>query len=220
MKQFVKRALALALVLVFALSLTACGGFDAAAYVQGNLDANLKGIASDAYLKQVNATDDSEVIATYEETVDAYVVSELSSQDLTPELVTEACYQNITDFYKELLASLKYTVGKATKTSDGFDVELTCEAVNFTSGLNPDDFTAAATDALEGYLDKETMTDDDYINLYSDVMNKYIELYHDTLAGATFAEPETMTVHLELTSDKLVFIPDEEYVAIQNALIH
>lgn len=218
MKQLAKRFFALALILALVLSLTACGGFDAASYVQGNLDANFKGVVSDSYVKQVDS-DEATILAQYEQTLDSFVDSEISSQDLTRDEITDECYENIRGFYKELLNSLKYTVGKSTKTSDGFDVELTCEAINFSEQLNEADFSTAMNDILAVYMQKETMTDDDYIQLYSDLMNKYIDLYYAALSNASYSPAEAMTLHLEMENN-VVAIPDSEYVAIQNALIH
>ncbi len=217
MKSFVKRGFALALVAVLVLSLTACGGFDAAAYVQGDLDLSFKGIVSDGYLKLVNASKE-EAEAVYEQVVEAFADQEISSQDLSRSEITDECYENIIAFYKEYLGKAKYTVGEASRTSNGFEVEVSCEALLFLDQLNPDDFTTAGNEIAAPYLNKTSMSDQDYIELYSAIMNRYVELYHEALSKAEYGPAESLTLKLEMDSNNIVSISESSYTALQDAL--
>ena len=114
-----KRSIALCLVLVMALTLTACGGGvtakDATALVQGNLDEIYLGKFDPEYLKLVDITE-ADARETYEEGLE--VEAEVFAYYFDISNMTDEIKAEIIDLYKEIYAWSKYTVGEASKLDE------------------------------------------------------------------------------------------------------
>lgn len=119
------RSLAVLVIAAMALLLVGCGQkFDAKGYIQGELDAVLKGEITDDYLKLVDSSKE-EIEAESAAMLDE-VMEQFSGMGLSDELVGK--YR---EYMSALMKKCKYTVGEATKDGDSYTVPVTIEPLLF-----------------------------------------------------------------------------------------
>lgn len=197
-----KLALTLIAVLTAGL-LAACGNsFDASRYINALLDNSYKN-DSTAFVEMKIGTEE-EAKALYEQGLQAEIDAMLTDMD-----ISEKQLEGFRTIIGEILGRAKYTVGEAEKQGDGsYVVTVTYEQLNvFVPAMEAyyavieqmlTDWTEAA---LAG---EETPTEEEMMAQMIDELKVCLE---DALANATYDEPVTTTITIELV-DK-VYTPRE-----------
>lgn len=175
-------------------TLGACSKFDAGGYLKAVLDNVYKNDSTSIVALEFGTAEESAVV--YEKGIDSLMDISLSNIAISEELKAE--YR---EFFKNLYASTKYTVGEAVEVDDTtFEVTVTCEKLNvfanaFTAyeGKQAELVAAWTETALAG---GEVPTDEEkyeqFFTLYKDCLNA-------ELAKASYAAPVTATVRVEST---------------------
>lgn len=129
-----RKALCAVLAAVLSLSLTACGGggmsgLDAADYIQGILDLNYLGILDEDYMASVDITKE-EAQATYEHALEVEYEYFANYFDMKPEQLTEENHKAVVDLLADIYQSSSYQVKTATKSGDGYLVEIEVQPID------------------------------------------------------------------------------------------
>ncbi len=182
-------------------TLAGCSKFDASAYVKAILDNSYKN-DSTAFVEQGIGTAE-EAAALYKEGIDAEM-NAMSTVSLSEELQAE--YRK---FYEDMFANVKYTVGEATEVDDStIEVPITYERMNL-FGTAMTTYEAKAGElivqwseaALTGTAPSEAeMTDLLFAALF--------ESMQEGFANATYSEPATTTIKVELVDN--IWTPNQE----------
>lgn len=189
---------------------TACGAsFDASGYVKACLDL----LTKCEYEEYVELTERSEeeAMADYEESIDN-MMADIESLGLSAEL--SAKYRT---FFEDIYKATKYEVLEAVEDEDGnFTVDVEIEQLTGVFNGVTDELNAAASAYGEELAASGETLDDVAINEW--VYNKLYEILNENMAELTYNEKQTVTVHVVLEDD-LYTIPDEDYEALDAALI-
>lgn len=187
-----KVALVLASVMMMGL-LSGCGSFDASAYLAALLDNSYKN-DSTAIVEQKIATAE-EAAALYEEGLDAELESIASSAGISAEQA-ESLRASIAD----MLSKAKYTVGEAEKQDDdSYVVTVTYEQMNVFAPLL-ENYMATVEEMVNAWTEaalagEATPSEDEMMD---EVLAAFGTTLEEVLANVTYAEPQTMTVRIEL----------------------
>ena len=210
MKRMKKRMLALAAVLVLAVSmLTRCGGMteeDAKEYVKATLDASYKA-DFDAYMKVTDSSKE-EVQKLYDDNIENIVTSSgLQDMGITSEL--EEKYREL---YKNMLSKAKYTVGDAKETDGGFEVVVKVEPFAFMEGVERELTEAIQNQHLAG---DGSVPSEDEINQM--LLNKMYELLAARAEDPQYGAEEELKVTVE-EKDNVYSISEEDLTKIDSRL--
>lgn len=174
-------------------SLTGCASFDASAYVNAVL-ANSYYNDSTAIVEQNIATPE-EAAAVYEAGMEAQM-----NAMLTDVVLSEALYQEYAQFYKDLYASVKFTVGEAVKVDkETFEVSVSYEKMHvFEDAVERyedavAEFVQVWTDAA---LAGEEVPLDEEMN--EQLFRTFKECMVAELAEAEYDAPAEMIIRVEL----------------------
>ena len=202
MKKVKRIALALVCVLLVG-ALSGCGSkFDAKGYLNALLDASYKG-DSKAFVDMKLGTED-EAAELYEQGIDAEMSAFLSGVSVSDELEGE-----FREIFKQMLGSVKYTVGDAEKQGDNYVVTVTYEKMKIFEPVMSqytDQVTALAT---------EWQTNPDSMPASEDEMMEEIlvilrDCMKEALPNVEYAASATTTVRIELVNN--VYTPNQRDV--------
>lgn len=197
-----KLALILAGVMMMGL-LGGCGSFDASAYLTALLDNSYKN-DSTAMVEQDIATAE-EANAIYEEGLGAELDAIMSLAE-----VSEDQAEGMRDVIAAMLANVKYTVGEAEKQEDdSYVVTVTYEQMQV-FGPTMDNYMAAVETMVNEWTEaaaagEETPSEDE---MMEKIITAFVTTLKDAIANATYAEPQTTTVRIELKDG--AYAPNEE----------
>lgn len=202
--------IALALVLVLSMSvLSGCGGMkpeDAKAYVQAVMDASYKGEFK-AYMEQTKSTEE-EAKKMYDGNIDETMkVAGFGDLGLSEELTA-----NYKQLFADMAKQANYTVGEATETDDGFQVEVKVQAYTALENLEQEftDVLNAEVDNIVASMSEQELNEFAFQKMY--------ELMSDKLANPTYGEEKVVVVHVVVDSDNVWSIPDADMTAVDQAL--
>lgn len=175
-------------------TLGACSKFDASGYMKAVLD-NIYFNDSTAIVELGYGTAE-EAAVVYDKGIDSLMDITLSAVNISEELKAE--YR---EFYKELYANAKYTVGEAVEVDETtFEVTVTCEKLNVFADAfvvyetKQAELVAAWTEtALAG---GEVPTDEEK---YEQFFIVYKDCLIAELADVSYDAPTTVTVRVEST---------------------
>ena len=196
-----KVALVLASVMMMGL-LSGCGSFDASAYLAALLDNSYKN-DSTAIVEQKIATAE-EAAALYEEGLDTKIDVFVSSFGISEEQA-ESLRASIAD----MLSKVKYTVGEAEKQDDdSYVVTVTYEQMNVFAPLL-ENYMATVEEMVNAWTEaalagEATPSEDEMMD---EVLAAFGTTLEEVLANVTYAEPQTMTVRIELVDG--MYTPNE-----------
>lgn len=197
-----KLAVSLLAVLTAAL-MTACGGsFDASGYVNALLDNSYKNDSTSFVEMKIGTAEEASKL--YEEGLDTEMDAMLAGIEMSDEQIAE--YREV---IADILAAAKYTVGEAEKQDDGsYVVTVTYETMNIFAAAMVD-YEQKITDMVSEWTQaamagEEYPSEDEMMTLMIDELKPCLE---DALANATYSEPATTTITVELV-DK-VYTPNE-----------
>ena len=218
MKKLMKKvALVLASLMMMGL-LSGCGSFDASAYLEGLLDNSYKNDSTSIVAQKVATAE--EAAAIYEEGLNTELEAISSSAGITAEQA-----EGLRDVIADMLSKVKYTVGEAEKQDDGsYVVTVTYEQMNIFAPT-VDTYMATVEEMVnawtEAALAGEDVPSDD--EMMEEVLAAFATTLEESLANVTYAEPQTITVRIELVDG--VYTPNEadlynlEYALFDNDAI-
>ncbi len=207
------KSLAVLFIAAMVLLLVGCGQkFDAQGYIQGELDAVLKGEITDDYLKLVDSSRE-EIEAESAAMLDE-VMEQFSGMGLSDELVGK--YR---DYMSTLMKKCKYTVGEATKDGDSYTVPVTIEPLLFGDAMETamagteEELMAWATEAMSS---GETPTD-------AEIMEKTFELLYNALNANLdsigYGESKEHVLNVVKGSDGKYTVAEDEVTALGASMI-
>ncbi len=207
------KRMAVALVAAVALLTAGCGQeFDAKGYVQGDLDAVLKGEISEDYLKLVDSTEE-EVMAENEKLMDENMAV-FEDLGLSDEMV-----EKYRGYMTELMKKCKYTVGDAVKTDDGYTVTVTVEPILFGDALE-NALTSAETDLMnwitEAAASEEVPTDEEILEKTYDILYTYL---NDSLDDIGYGEGVNYDLHIVKDDSNMYTVLEEDVLALGDGII-
>lgn len=197
-----KLALILAGVMMMGL-LGGCGSFDASAYLTALLDNSYKNDSTAMVEQDIATAEDASAI--YEEGLGAELDAIMSSAN-----ISEDQAEGMREAIVAMLANVKYTVGEAEKQEDdSYVVTVTYEQMQV-FGPTMDNYMAAVETMVNEWTEaaaagEETPTEDEMLE---EIITVFVTTLEDAIANATYAEPQTTTVRIELTDG--AYAPNEE----------
>lgn len=207
-----KKMKKLALVLVCTMMVCMLGGcgasFDASAYTKALLDNSYKNDSA-AFVEMKIGTAE-EAAALYEQGLDAEMAAIVTGSGMELSEEQETAYRAL---FADILASVKYTVGEAVKQDDGsFVVTVTYEQLNIFGPAMEAYMTRVTTLAEEwmsaALLGEATPSEDEMMDV---IIMELATCLEEALAAATYDEPATATVRIELVDR--VYTPNEQDIA-------
>jgi len=193
-----KFALVLSLVLVVGAFAGCAKKFDASAYLQAVLDNSYKNDPSG--LVKLGYATEEEANQIYEEGLDANFQAMLATAGITEDQAGD----DLRTTMGNMLAATKYEVGKAEKQDDGsYVVTVTYEQINVYE-IAITNYMEAVTAYVEDYTAKVEAGEEvpSYDELMTEVIEMFAPIIDEALATATYDEPQTTTVRIELVDKK------------------
>ena len=192
MKKMMKKLALIMSCVMMAGMLAGCAKFDASAYLAALLDNSYKNDST--ALVELGIGTEEEAAAIYEEGLG----TELEALTATAGISEEQA-AGLKDVMADLLAGAKYTVGEAEAQDDGsYVVTVTYEQMNV-FGPTIDTYMAE-TEALVAEWTEAVMAGEEAAS-EDEIMAEVIELFGtvlaDSVANATYDEPQTTTVRIE-----------------------
>lgn len=217
-----KRSIALCLVLVMALTLTACGGGvtakDATALVQGNLDEIYLGKFDPEYLKLVDITE-ADARETYEEGLE--VEAEVFAYYFDISNMTDEIKAEIIDLYKEIYAWSKYTVGEASKLDEStYAVTVVVSPLDIFV-LVDEAFDEAMEPFYTKYanVDISAMSDDEYNAYDKEWADAVIALCREKLPEMGYLEDRSLVIQVTLDEDDYWVMSGDDFNSLDEIII-
>ena len=210
MKKFVSLVLSLLMIC----SLTGCAEkFDASGYVKAVLDNGYYNDSTGILEMELSTAEEAEEV--YNKGVESLVDITLATISVSADL--EEAYRQ---FYKDLFAGAKYTVGEAVEVDENtFEVPVTCEQLNVYANANASyeaelqvlvaAWTEAALAGEEVPSDEEKY--EQFFVLYKDCLNAEV-------AKGTYSAPVTVNVKVEKV-DGVWMLNAEDRLTLEYELI-
>ena len=211
-----KRIIAIALALVLIVALSACTSDTDAikTLVQGNIDAIYLGQFDQDYMEVTGETEES-LQQDYEDGLDVeaeYFCSYFnildSSVGETYEDVPSDIKQQIVDLYKEIYSYSKFTIGEIAATQDGnYTVQVTVSPINVIK---------LAVDAVDS---GEDMTDAQYSEYVKNYAQACIDLVKAQIPKLGYEEDKTQSLQVQKGSDGLYSINSDDWSVFDSYVI-
>ncbi len=199
------------------LTLTACGGFDAKALVQGNLDVIYLGTYDQDYLDMVEITEE-EAEASYNEGIENEATFFCDYFDVDWDALTAEGQQAILDMYKQIYQHSKYEVGEVTRNSDTYLVELTVYPIDIIKKFVDED-SDFFLDSWQHRLDTgefDLYTDEEFEQAWA---SEIVTLISARLDNIGYLDPETISVQIAQDDDGYYVITDNDFQRIDELMI-
>lgn len=212
MKRMMKKISALCAGVVLLVTLTACSKFDASGYVKAILDNSYYNDST--AIVELNIGTAEEAAAIYEQGIEAQVATVNIVTEISDTLTAE--YRQ---FFKDLYASVKYTVGEAVEVDkETLEVNVTYEKMYvFTDAVAAyqSKINEMAVVWKEAALAGEEVPTDAEMNEQLFVVLK--DCLVTELAEASYEAPATATIRVQLVNN--VWTPNQEdLLALEYAL--
>lgn len=180
--------------------LVGCGrSFDAAAYAEAILDNSYKNDSAQVVSLGIGSAEEAAEI--YKEGIDSNLDAMVASAD---GIVTEEQAESFRQIFMDIYNGAKYTVGEAEKQDDGsYAVTITYEQMNvFEPAMVScrDKVNAAMEEWTEAFNAGEEVPTNEEIN--EQIVSMYKDCYIEALANATYDEPATTILHIELIDNE------------------
>ena len=191
------RSLVAAAVLVLMLALAGCGAaFDPVSFVQGSLDAAVRGNVTQEFIDSVDDVDSVEELeADYDEMLDLVTDLTLSSAGFTD--ASDSIRADLKDMFATVMKNTKYEVtGEYTEEGDGYIVEVTAYPL-LTYGKVIEDADGTIENAVLARCTSSS-TMEEILNTY---MEEMIIAMNAALENPEYGEAETF---------EIAVMPDEE----------
>lgn len=193
----VRRGILLVLSVVTLLMLTACGKFDAGAYVKALMDNSFKNDSSGFVKEGLGTKKEAEKL--YKEGIEEITGALIENLDLSPGL-EKKYYNMFTDMYK----TTNYTVGEAIEQEDGsYTVALKYRQLQI---MQPALTLAMDKAALSGVTETE------------EIYTLLLDCLKDELRNCSYGEEKEALIRVELQKDEYT-VNEEDLQNIENYLI-
>lgn len=194
------------------ISLLTQGEFDASGYVQGILEASYKG-EFETYIQLTEDTKENAQIA-----YDA--VMETKAEGLanyTAVTLTDENKAKFIEYSKQIFQQAKYEVSDATKTDQGFTVDISISPMTILQSIS-EEGKEYVTDFNSRNENGEfaELTDDEFAAEYA---KGIMQVFENNIANIQYAEPVTVTVSVILQDDKLYTMEAEEFTKIDSVIL-
>jgi hypothetical protein len=194
------------------ISLLTQGEFDASGYVQGILDASYKG-EFETYIQLTEDTKENAQIA-----YDA--VMETKAEGLanyTAVTLTDENKAKFIEYSKQIFQKAKYEVSNATKTDQGFTVDIAISPMTILQSISEEgkDYVTDFNSRNENGEFAE-LTDDEFATEYA---KGIMQVFENSIANIQYADPVTITVSVILQDDKLYTMEAEEFTKIDSVIL-
>lgn len=220
--KLIKRSIALCLVLVMALTLTACGGgvtaSDAKDLVQGNLDEIYLGKFDPEYLKLVDITEE-EARQTYEEGLE--VEAEMFAYYFDIYNMTDELKEEIIELYQEIYAQSKYTVGEASKLDEStFAVKVQVSPLDIFELV-----VDASEEALQPFFDKyenvdiASMSDEEYDAYDKEWADAVLDLCWEKLPEMGYGDERSLVIQVTVDEDDYWVMSGDDFNNLDEIII-
>jgi hypothetical protein len=229
-----RRIVAIALALVLIVALSACGSDTNAikTLVQGNIDTIYLGQYDQDYMELTGETEET-LNQQYEDGLDVeaqYFCSYFSIVDSsageTYDDVSDDIKQQIIDMYKEIYSHAKFTVGEVAAMQDGnYTVQVTVSPINIirlameaveSGGSNPyNDFTTETAS-----LDFASMTTEQYAEYCKNYAQACIDLVKSQMSNIGYEEDKTQSLQVQKDSDGLYSINADDWAVFDTYVIY
>jgi len=213
MKKIMRKVTVLLTGILLLTSLTACSKFDASAYVKAVLDNAYFNDATG--ILELGLSTEEEAAAVYNKGVESLVGVTLSNV-----AVSEALKAEYHQFYVDLYAGAKYTVGEATEIDENiYEVPVVCEKLQVFGNANlayeAELQTLAATWTEAALAGEEVPSDEEK---YEQFFTVYKNCLNAELEKSIYGEQVTLTVKVEKVNG-VWMLNTEDRLNIEYALI-
>lgn len=193
----IRRGLALSLAVISVLMLTACGRFDAGAYVKALMDNSFKNDPTGFVKEKIGTKEEAEKL--YKEGIEEITGALIDNLDLSAGL--EKRYYNLfSDMYKKV----NYTVGEATRLDDGsYTVMLKYKQLKV---MQP---------ALEFAMEKAAAAS---VEETEEVYEILMDCLRDELSSPSYGEEQETKIRVEF-KDELYTVNEEDLQNMESYLI-
>lgn len=194
------------------ISLLMQGEFDASGYVQGILDSSYKGIF-DQYIELTKDTQENAESA-YE------AVMKTKAEDFanyTAVTLTDETRTKFIDYSKQIYNNAKYEVSDATKTDNGFTVDIVISPILFLEHISSEG-EAYVTDFNTRNSNGE-FADFTQEQFEAEYAKGIMNILENEIANVQYGEPVTVTVNVTLKDDKLYTMDTDEFTKIDSAIL-
>jgi hypothetical protein len=194
------------------ISLLTQGEFDASGYVQGILDSTYKG-QFEQYMKLTKDTAEN-AQAAYDTVMEtkAEALATYTSVKLTDE--TKAKFL---EYSKQIYQNTKYEVSKATKTDNGFTVDVVISPMTILKNIATEgevyvtDFnTRNSSGEFAEFTEEE---------FQAEYANGIMQIFENNISNIQYGEPITVTVNVSLQDDKVYSMAADEFTKIDSVML-
>ena len=204
-----------AAVLVLMLALAGCGAaFDPVSFVQGSLDAAVRGNVTQEFIDSVDDVDSVEELeADYDEMLDLVTDLTLSSAGFTD--ASDSIRADLKDMFATVMKNTKYEVtGEYTEEGDGYIVEVTAyPLLTYGKVIEDADGTLENT-ALARCT--ESMTMEEILNIY---MEEMIKAMNAALENPEYGEAQTFDVAVTMDDEGYYTVDETDVEELTNFLL-
>ena len=213
MRRMMRKVTVLLMGILLLTSMAACSKFDANAYVKAILDNAYYNDATG--ILELGISTEEDAAAVYNKGVESLVDVTLSNVT-----VSEALEEEYNQFYKDLYANVKYTVGEVTEIDENtYEVSVTCEKLlvfgNANSVYEAELQLLAATWTEAALAGEEVPSDEEkyeqFFTLYKDCLRAELE-------KAVYEAPVTLKLKVEKVNN-IWTLNVEDRLNVEYALI-
>lgn len=216
---------------LLALTLAACGGgglttFDATAYIQGLMDETYLGIFDPEYMESVDI-DEEEAAETYRNSLEVEYGYLADNFSFDTDYLTEETYEAALDMIAGLYQNARYEVKPATKTENGFAVEVVIQPYDLIAVI-ADDHMETYSEGFRAKYDDVTQADIDamgdteaeafWTEYENDWANGVLDLFKDNASAGSHLDGESIIVQMVADEDGYYSIADNDFANL-DALI-
>lgn len=213
MKKLKNILVAIIMTALLALSLSACGGFDPAAYVKGSLDGLYHGEITEEY---VNTLDDGSTVESlekdYNDTIDEE--TEMIVSNLGVESASKESIAKLREAVINVNKATRYEIGEVTENGDNYDVTITVYPLDiYNQTINSDDYLTRISEECS----TPGISDPDFFTAAVE------RIAADITAAALdpqYEEPEEITVSIILDTNGYYSISKDSAGKIYNKLMN
>ena len=209
------RSLVAAAVLVLMLALAGCGAaFDPVSFVQGSLDAAVRGNVTQEFIDSVDDVDSVEELeADYDEMLDLVTDLTLSSAGFTD--ASDSIRADLKDMFATVMKNTKYEVtGEYTEEGDGYSVEVIAyPLLTYMSICNDEDGTVE--NAALARCDA-SMSMDEILTVY---MEEMINAMTIALENPEYGEAQTFNIAVVLDDEGYYTVDENDIEELTGFLL-
>jgi len=195
-----------------AVSLLTQGEFDASGYVQGIMDSTYKG-EFDKYIELTEDTKEN-AQAAYDTVMDTRAQSFATYTAIT---FTDESKAKFVEYSKQIYKNAKYEVLEATKTDNGFKVDVVISPMLILQNISDEgEAYIAEFNSKNANGEFADFTQEQYEAEYT---NGILKIFENNISNIQYGDNVTVTVDVVLTEDKVYTLSTEEFNKIDSVIL-